>query len=299
MNIQQFQTRADQLLTKRGMMPGRKDKVIIKSFREHFHAQAWYYHSIYGDGAEMFDLLIDDQLLIGGERFNSNFYEEIFEQPQLKTNKTWQSLKPSLIQFKGERIGAGEFYFPFVIQGWEFSKDGGKGDGFVAGGKREIKFGGASLKPTKNPSHRAIDRLNQTVFKGNRPGPEKPGSTSRGQSWDRWYQWFQQQKNPKEILTEYFTELYPDHDISGLVDDLLQADTCRKMYDTVGRYVLDWYKKIDGWDSLVIIDLKKNRILNIADVTDLSKFPKLEFAWVTARSGDVRQHADGYVNVKI
>lgn len=299
MTIKLFEDKVNELLCNRGMLPDRRDKVIIKSFYEHFRAQAWFYHSLHGDGFEMLEILLNDSKMIGNQQFNSNFYLDIFEQDELKSNKTWKSIKSSIIQFKGERIGAGEFYFPFVIEGWEFSKDSGKGDGFVAGGKREIKFGGASLKPTKNPSHRIIDQLNATVFEGNRPGPENLTKTSKGQSWNRWWTWFNTKSNKKGILNDYFSQLYPDHDVTDLVNDLMLVNNCKDFYDTVGKYVLKWYKKIDGWDSLVIIDLKKNKILNIADVSDLTVFPKIGFSWVTARAGDVRQHADGYVNIKI
>ena len=297
--VQDFQVRVDRLFQHRGMMPGRRDKVIVKSFYEHFRAQAWYHHCIHGDGMAMLTVLDDDAQLVGAGMFQGNYYGPLPEQVALKTNRTWQALRPSIIRFKGERIGAGEFYFPLTVQGWRFEKTGGRNDGAVAGGTREIKFGGGSLKPTASASHRIIDHLNATVFQGNRPGPENQTKKSRGQSWSRWYQWFSAQPNRAELLQEYFGRLYPDNDVGDLVRDLLKISDCKDFYHRVGQEVMRWYRDIDGWDSLIIIDAMRDRMANIADIDDLAAFPTLKLSWVTAREKDVRQHADGYVNIKI
>lgn len=308
MQLNEFNAKVDTLLKKKGMMPGKKSKVIIKSFYEHFLAQAWINHCWYGDGDKMIDLLLDDKNLLAGDQFNKNFIKPLSElmSPKLTANKTWTALINSLITFKGERIGAGEFYFPFVIKDWEFQKDGGTSDGYVAGGKREIKFGGASLKPIANASHRIIDHLVATIFQGNRPGPEKETKTSNGQSFDRWIKWFNTQKNKRQILLDFFTQLYPGRDVESMCKDLETATTCKAFYKIVGSNVLKWYKDIDGFDSLVIIDLKKMKVANIADVNNLEIFTTLKFSWATKRgsnkgnsSGDIRQVADGYVNISM
>jgi len=297
--VQDFQRRVDQVLAQRGMMPGRRSKIIVRSFYEHFSAQAWYHHCWHGDGLAMLDILADDGSLVGSRMFQKNYYGPLPEQAQLSQNQTWRALRPSIIRFKGERIGAGEFYFPLTVSGWQFQKTDGRNDGFVAGGMREIKFGGGSLKPTQDASHRIIDHLNATVFQGNRPGPERETLRTRGQSWARWLTWFQSQSQPREILQEYFSRLYPGRDVQGLVQDLLGITDCAAFYQRVGQEVLKWYRDIDGWDSLIIIDALRDRMANIADIQDLSTFPTLKMSWVTARERDVRQHADGYVNIKI
>ena len=297
--VQMFQQQVDQVLGRRGMMPGRRSKTIVRSFYEHFSAQAWYHHCRHGDGTAMLAVLADDSALVGGQMFQKNYYGPLPQQAALAQNRTWQALRASVIRFKGERIGAGEFYFPLTVQGWEFQKTDGRNDGFVAGGMREIKFGGGSLKPTRDPSHRIIDHLNATVFQGNRPGPENATVRTRGQSWDRWIQWFRAQPRAQDLLTEYLSRLYPEHDVAPLVRDLMPISDCREFYHRVGHEVLRWYRAIDGWDSLIIIDALQDRMANIADVDDLTTFPTLRFSWVTARENDVRQHADGYVNVKI
>jgi len=294
-----FKATVDSLFAKKGMLPGKKSKVIILSFYNHFLAQAWRYHSEYGDGVQMLNILLNDSSLIGGEQFNKNFYGDIPQQKELKFNKTWNKLKPSIIRFNGERIGAGEFYFPFVIQGWKFQKDGGTSDGYVAGGKREIKFGQASLKPIANASHRVIDDLTATVFEGNRVGPLKPNKNSQGQSFERWLAWFDQRDNKEQKLLEFFTPLYLGQDVGPMCKKLIDARACKDFYYVVGSYVIMWYKDIDNFDSLILIDIDKMKMANIADVSDLTMFPTLKFDWVTKRGGDIRQLADGYVNVKI
>jgi hypothetical protein len=66
----------------------------------------------------------------------------------------------------------------------------------------------------------------------------------------------------------------------------------------IGKEILKWYKEIDGWHSLIIIDEKKQMITNIADVNNLDMFPSLKFLWLSARAGDSQAITDGYVNIK-
>ena len=287
-----FISRVDELFVKRDMMPDRKSKITQQAFYEHFRAQAWFHHCQHGDGLEMLDTLLDDSQLIAGAKFNQNFHSPIseFYQDDLKQNKTWLSLVPSIVKFKGERIGAGELYLPFVISGWTFQKEGGKSDGFVAGGLREIKQAdGASLKPIADHNHRIIDELNATLLEGHRPGPRTKFETT-------FIPWFESKENKEDILKEYFTKLYPGRDVEGMSRLLSTITDVDEFYTVVGMNVLSWYKEADNWDSLVLID--EHSITNIADVSNVDCLP-IKFDWVTSRSGDVRQHADGYVNIKV
>jgi hypothetical protein len=298
---QDFNDKVDSLLIKRGLFPKKKSKGIINAFSLHFKAQAWWHHCIHGDGIEMLDILSDDSKLISGEQFNSNFVLPLHDlhQVDLLTNKTWDALHSSIIRFSGERIGSGEFYLPLVIQGWTFEKHGGKGDGYVAGGSREVKSGTASLKPSANAQHRVIDKLNSTVFGGHRPGPEKENTRSKGHSFDKFVTWLNSQPNKEQVLLTYFTQLYPEQNVVGMCHHLAAATTFKEFTNIIGREVLAWYKEADKWDSLVIINEKKMIIANICDVTDLENFKDLQFKWSFYRGGDVRQHADGYVNISI
>lgn len=296
------------LLIKRGHLSWKKFKNAKKSprlegqlaFLDFLQSQLCRAHIMHGDGFEMLDLLSDDQNLIDGAVFDANF-ENTFDKlysPELNANQCWQHIMPSVISLKGERVGAGELFLSLVVKGWELQKSkSGKGDGSIGGKMREIKEEGGSLKPLSDHNHRIIDELVKTVFQGHRPGPLNESTKSQGQSWHKWLSWFNAQSNQREILTKFFSQLYKDHSVTDLVEQLMGVQDGQEFYNIVGQHVLRWYQQIDNWDSLIIIDKNTQKLTNIKDVNNLSMFPDLKFQWVTARSGDVRQHADGYVNI--
>lgn len=294
MSLAIFETKANQLLTKRKMMPSRK--IGLKAFCKHFLAHAWLAETIEGDGLAMLDILLDDSKLIGGELFNTNFilqFEDLYPEA-LKTNKAWQRLMPTLVEFKGKGLGVGELYLALVIQDWTFERTDGKGDGKVAGGIRELKNNGASLKPldaAMAPPNKYQDELNLKVFKGHRAGPVTKFADHRA--------WIDTQPDPEAIYLEYFTKLYPGRDVTNMVKELAVTTDGKKFYNIIGREVLKWYKEVDKWASLIIIDQKKMVICNIADVEDLSMFENIKFEWKSERKGDKQALADGYVNISI
>jgi hypothetical protein len=298
MNIADFEKKVNFLLTKRKMMPSKK--IGLKAWCKYFMAFAWTEHCKCGDGHEMLDILLNEDNLIGGEKFNTTFilkFEDLYPEA-LKNNKTWQRLLPALVGFKGKGLGVGELYLALVIQGWTFERTGGKGDGKVAGGIRELKNNGASLKPLAN-AVRVQDQLNLTVFEGHRAGPTKETKRTKGQCFSKWLSWFDTNTNKKEILLTYFTQLYPGRDVTTLVSELLTKRSADDFYRTIGKSVLAWYKEVDNWDSLVIIDQDKMKMVNIADTDDLSLFSILKFDWKSERGHDSQAISDGYVNISI
>jgi hypothetical protein len=289
-----FETKVNQLLTKRKMMPSRK--IGLKAFCKHFLAHAWLAETIEGDGLAMLDILLDDSKLIGGELFNSNFilrFDELYPEA-LKTNKAWQRLMPALVEFKGKGLGVGELYLALVIQDWTFERTDGKGDGKVAGGIRELKNNGASLKPLNAamaPPKKFQDHLNATVFEGHRAGPVT--------KFEDHLTWIKSKSNAEEIYLNYFTQLYPGRDVIAMCKALASAKDGKEFNMIIGRTVLKWYKEVDKWSSLIIIDQKKMIICNIADVEDLSMFKNIKFEWKSEREGDTQAIPDGYVNITI
>ena len=285
-----FETKVNQLLTKRKMMPSRK--IAVRAFCKHFLAHAWECETVGGDGFAMLDILLDDSKLTGGERFNSNFirgFDELYPNA-LKTNNAWQRLMPTLIEFKGKGIGVGELYLALVIKDWTFERTDGKGDGKVAGGIRELKNNGSSLKPVAE-TIRVQDELNKTIFKGHRAGPVTKFADHRA--------WIDTQKDPEAIYLEYFTKLYPGQDVTNMVKELAVTTDGKTFHNIIGKCVLTWYKEVDKWASLIIIDQKKMMIGNIADVEDLSMFKNIKFNWKSERGGDTQALPDGYVNITI
>lgn len=290
MSIKDFEIKVNQLLTKRKMMP--TEKIGVSTFCKYFLAHAWLAHSKNSNGFEMLDVLLDDDLLIGGEQFNKNFilkFEDLYP-AALKNNKTWQMLMPRLVDFTGKSLGVGELYLALVIQGWTFERTNGKGDGKVAGGIREIKKNGASLKPLTE-ALRVQDALNASIFKGVRAGPVTKFENHK--------RWIDTQPSPEKIYLEYFSQLYPNRDVSKMCRELALVQTGQEFNNIIGRNVLQWYKDIDSWSSLIIIDQDKGKIVNIADVTDLSMFKDIRFNWKSERGGDIQAFSDGYVNIRI
>lgn len=290
MNLQDFEKKCVGMLTKRGMYPART--IGLKAFAKHFIAHAWWAHSHEGDGDKMIDILADDSNLVGGDMFNKNFYSR-FDQiypAQLKTNKAWQRLMPTLVEFKGKGLGVGEMYLALVISGWTFERTDGKGDGKVAGGIRELKNNGASLKPLAE-AIRIQDKLNAEIFEGKRAGPITKFSEHQ--------EWIKTKKNPENIYKKYFQQLYPGRKVDEMCKALAVAETGKDFNNIIGREVLKWYKDVDSWNSLVIIDQDKMMIGNIADVNDLDIFKNIKFEWKSERGGDTQAITDGYVNIRI
>lgn len=290
MSLAIFETKVNQLLTKRKMMPSRK--IGLKAFCKHFLAHAWLAETIEGDGLAMLDILLDDSKLIGGDKFNTNFilrFEDLYPE-ELKANKAWQRLMPTLVEFKGKGLGVGELYLALVIQGWTFERTDGKGDGKVAGGIRELKNNGASLKPLAE-AIRVQDELNKTIFEGNRAGPIT--------KFEEHQKWINTKSNPTAIYKKYFSKLYPERDVNAMCAALAIAKDGKEFNKIIGKEVIKWYKEVDKWNSLIIIDQEKMLIGNIADVEDLSIFTNIKFEWKSERGGDTQAITDGYVNIRI
>jgi hypothetical protein len=291
-DFESFRNKTNELLIKKGLTG---KKIGEQSFANHFKANAWYAHSEHKDGVEMLDILLDDSNLFDGVKFNSNFYTTLDSLcPRLISNKTWQQLYPTLVNFKGERIGTGEFYLAVVVQNWSLCKDMRKGDGSVAGGSREIKANGASLKPHSDTQFRAIDDINKTIFEGHRAGPKK--------EWITWRNWLDSKGNlgtQLHIILLAFGRLYPGKDIHTMCEKIVECRDPVEFNNIIGKEVLKWYKHNDKWESLIVIDTDTHKIANIANINDLSHLPNVSFDWISNRGGNTRTMGDGYVNIHI
>ena len=80
---------------------------------------------------------------------------------------------------------------------------------------------------------------------------------------------------------------------------LASAEDGKEFNKIIGKEVLKWYKEVDKWNSLIIIDQEKMLIGNIADVNNLDMFKNIKFEWKSERGGDTQAITDGYVNIRI
>ena len=100
----------------------------------------------------------------------------------------------------------------------------------------------------------------------------------------------------------YYSRLYPGNDTKPMVRQLLENIEDLDAYNTIlGKNVMKWYRNIDGWTSIVIIDPDTLDIVNVADVEKINTEGdvQLSFRPVMSRGSDTQAVPDGYVNVGI
>lgn len=290
MNRDEFEQKCNQLLTKRQIFPSQH--TAAERFCEDFKVYAWWHCQ--SDPDQFFDLLSDDSLLVPSTKMNTNFVCNLNDliAPSLTANSTFSAILPTLIQNKGKGIGVGELMLPLIINGWSFATSG---DGFCLGGKREIKEDGASLKPVPSgvTEKGIIDKLNVKYFQGNKPGLVR----SHNKHSDYLSQF--SADDIKQLYTNYFTELYPGNDVTTLAEEVASDYSSVDHFNwTLGKHVLQWYKTIDQWHSIVVINPITLDMMNVFDIDSLDK------SWVTfkskmERAKDTQAVPDGYVNISL
>jgi hypothetical protein len=290
MNKNEFEQKCNELLTKRQLYPSQH--TAANRFCDDFKVYAWWHAD--NDATEFFDLLLDDSLMVPSTKMNTNFSCNLKDliAPSLRENATFSSMLPTLVQSKGKGIGVGELVFPLIINGWTFATSG---DGFCLGGKREVKENGASLKPVETgvTEKGTIDRLNKQYFQGYKPGIVKTHS--------KHVDYLSQfgVDDIKQIYTNYFTELYPGNNVTSLAEEITDNYICPTHFNwTLGKHVLKWYKTIDQWHSIVVIDPVSLDMINVFDVDDLDK-SWVKFQSKMDRARDTQAVPDGYVNISL
>jgi len=295
MNLAEFKSKSTNLLISRGILPAIHD--ASERFAGDFLAYGWLFHCEHGDGLEMFDLLTDDNNLNDGTKFDTNFsgnLQDLIVEPLLK-NKTFSNILSVLLNNKAKGVGVGELILPLLIKGWRFSNES---DGLLNGTKREIKNNGASLKPvaTGVTEKGIIDQLNKKYFNGVRPGQKKTHAIHAR------YIASLEENTRSEVYQKYFEELYPSQNVTELAKALLDNIQSVDEYNSIlGKTILGWYQKVDGWNSIVIIDPDTMDIVNVSDVDSINTEDgiKLSFRSVMARGNDTQAVPHGYVNVSM
>lgn len=295
MKLQDFENRSINLLTSRGILPAKHD--AAERFAGDFIAYGWLYHSKFGTGQEMLDLLEDDSNLNPGTCFSTNFSGNLKDLivSSLLENTTFAELLNVLVNNKAKGVGVGELVLPLLIAGWRFSNDS---DGIHNGEKKEIKMNGASLKPvaTGVTEKGLIDTLNTKYFNGLKPG--------LGKVHQNHVRFIHTLKEHEQLTTyiDYFTNLYPGKDIKPMARQLLDNIQDLDAYNTIlGKNVMKWYKDTDGWTSIVIIDPNTLDLVNVTDIDSVNTEDNVQLAFrpVMSRGRDTQAVPDGYVNVSI
>lgn len=295
MKLEDFEKRSLALLTSRGILPAQHD--AAERFAGDFVAYGWLYHSRFGTGQEMLDLLEDDDNLNSGDCFNVNFAGNLKDlvAESLMANTTFAPLLSVLVNNKAKGVGVGELILPLLIAHWRYSN---QSDGLYRNEKKEIKNDGASLKPvaTGETEKGLIDQLNKDWFNGFKPGSKRVHKDH--------VQFIKTLKESQRLThyKEYFSKLYPKKPIESMCQDLLDNLDDLEAYNTIlGKNVLKWYRDIDGWTSIVIIDPDTLDVVNVADIDAVNTEGnvRLVFTPKMERGKDTQAVPDGYVNVSI
>lgn len=296
-----FKEKTNQFLLTRGFI---SKKTKDKDFVSYFQEALWYSHceseDIYGnkDGLELLDLLGNDSNLLTSSSLVTNFSKSLdgFSPSILSGNRTWTRFGPRLISFKGKGCGIGERYLELIVP--EVARNLKTADV----GTAELKAMGASLKPQKK-IYRKQDDANKNIFCGYRAGN---GTGNAKNSFNEHRVWIKSTGRMESIYDQYFTEIYPESDrkdIQEIAHELSsdKADDISIFNFILGCKVIKWYKEIDKWVNLVILDQDKQIIHNITDVSEsaLLQIAGLEFKWKSNRGADTQAISDGYINISI
>lgn len=284
--------RVDELLQNRGIVGHRAADRFVSDFK----AYLIYFDALgYGSAEETLALLEDDANLTDSAVLNTNFRCELDDliSPALKSNDIFMRVFDIVIDNNGKGVGAGELALPLILSNYRFSNDS---DGvFDYNGKTlkvEIKKNGASLKPVKTglTDKGLVDVLNKKYFKGTVPGKKSK----------KLFESHIKSIQDPTVYVDYFKELYVGCDTTELAKEVVEgAYKDPKAFNTaVGKFALKQYKRVDNFNNIIYIDAEKRKVVNIADVENISKL-NLNFSPVMRRGQDTQAIADGYVNVTI
>lgn len=261
-------------------------------FAKDFVAHVYLNHREHGDGVEMIKMLNDQKYLCDPKMFESYFHSTMFDMvhPDLAANKTFGAIIRVLIGNKSKGVGIGELLLPLIVNGWTRGKN--EGDGFVLGGKREVKNAdGASIKPIESniTNKGLVDTLNKKYMFGLAPGKKKHAQLISELG-----------KNVTEVFVKYLKELWPTFDTTDMIKELSKNWSDVNFFNTtVGRYMLAQYQKIDNWKSIVVVSVQRDlEIVNIPDPLNAKILDQISFSTRFSRMKDTQAVPDGYSVLK-
>lgn len=291
-NSTELKNLLNQLTNKRNL--NNSNKMVVNAFVKKLGMATMWYDSEYHDGVAMLKILLEDSNLIESAKFNENFSMNVLDMvpTKLKDNKTFKSVIEELTNVKGKGVGVGELVMTLLVKDWEYSSS--DSDGICGGIAREVKNAKLScLKPVLAglTDKGLIDKLNKKYWGTGIPaGPRK--------THDEFLKVLKQ--NPSKFM-EYATALYPNANVQDLYNQVVANldNLDRDRFNTIhGLWVLNEYKKIDGWGSLVLVHPDTLNITNIAKI-DESVITKhgVKFSAIMSRGKDSNAVPDGYSKI--
>jgi len=283
MKIKEWKNRVNQLFLSRNLHPNalENDYDILEEFYERFLHSGWYYHSEYGGGVEMLDVLSNRDLLSATPTKNQKIdFSTIF--PSLVNNQTYQNLYPHLINVRTKGIGIGELFLTLILKDGEFDPSADLHLGRDTWEVKNSKTGGC-IKGNKNTQFRGVDSIVQKYFDG--INPFKVAGTDSRVDWDRDKVW------------NFTRELWPEITES-------QVDTRTEIFlecgknpylrnQRIGHDLLKSYQEIDNFTGLILIDDKDAIFLSdLEDIEFIDRNVKLTVQG--SRGNDSNAVGDGY-----
>jgi hypothetical protein len=225
----------------------------------------------------MSDYIFDDNFLFQNQR--ASLKSRI---PALKDNKTWQNtLLPRLVRVRQKGTGVGELLLSFMIPGVEYRA----GKDLVVNNKSfELKslMKQGCMKATNESGFRATDKARKDILNGKDPLEDEVTEEQR---------------------YEFFKEIWPNID-KGTIKNLVAArrNLSKKAYKNyIGGEIYKSYQKIDGFDSILLVDENPDTldIISIVDIRDTNFInDNVIFTPMFRRGGDTNAVGDGYCKIK-
>ena len=207
--------------------------------------------------------------------------------PDLKHNKTWTGLLLPLVRTTMKGVGIGEMFFTFVHPKARF--DSSK-DLLISDKSIECKkFDGACIKGNEDSGFRIIDDLCDEYRLRTTTGKSQKVATYYNNIIDL---------NP-ESKVKFWKRLYPNMN-SKKIKKLVNMEEVENASFVHGMVVLDEYKSIDDFNSLLLVSEENNpRIIHLANFQDYSFIKdNIRFTPKFRRGGDTNALADGYVVIE-
>lgn len=275
----------DKVFIDKGIHPNNNKKSkIIRMFYNTFLKDGWYYHSIYGDGIKMLEVLSGSYSF--ARSLDQNWRTSTADLiPALKNNKTWAHMLQPLVNVTMKGVGVGEMFLTLAHP--QAVYDSAK-DLVIENKVMECKKDqGGCLKGNEKSNHRVVDRLRREL------GLAKQGKSER---LEVVYQAIFELPMDKQAY--FWKSLYPkftNEQIKSLMS--LNGNDINEARFAHGVAVLHTYKNIDDFDALLLIsDEEKPNITFIGNFKD-ETFMKnnIKFTPKLWRGGDTNAVGDGYV----